>query len=286
MNIKSSFSGRMIGRLFVAWFSFCLLPSAFCLFGAARADDYDPFIFDTELGGDAYLPEATISTDLPIEFAAMPVSLNSDAGFAAVADMDIAGIYLGMPFEDVQTLFFKTKSLYAPRKKNAIIYTVSKDWRYNLDYECRQQKVVVPADLEKCIMSAARKRGLLYPAELHLIRESTGETAAIYFTSNATDNVVWRVVYKNDVNKLEGSAEKFANQRDKKIMAFWQGVLDKYGPPNSGNDKWISSDNPFDPMLTAYYGMLDMTDQGIMAADAAKNAADARENFRAKPYSF
>jgi len=267
----------------------CLMPCALCFLitQAVHAnDEYDPFVFDSQMGDDAFLPEATISTNLPIEFNSAAVSLNSDARFAVVADMDIAGVYLGMPFEDVQTLFFKTKSLYSPRKKNAIIYTVAKDWRYNLDYECRQQKINIPADLEKCILSAARKRGLLYPAELHLVRESTGETVAIYFTSNATDNVVWRVVYKNDVNKLEGSAEKFADQRDKKIMAFWQGVLDKYGPPNSGKDKWISSDNPFDPMLTAYYGMLDLTDQGMMAADAAKNTSDARENFRAKPYAF
>ncbi|MCL2749240.1 MAG: hypothetical protein FWE50_04180 [Alphaproteobacteria bacterium] len=260
---------------------FCVLCSP-----AFADDEYDPFIFDSQLGDDAYLPEATISSNLSVEFDSAAVQLNPNEKFAAVADMDIASVYLGMPFEDVQTLFFKTKSLYAPRKKNSIIYTVSKDWRYNLDYECRQQKIVIPDDLEKCILSAARKRGLLYPAELHLIRESTGETVDIYFTSNATDNVVWRVVYQNDVNKLEGASEKFANQRDKKILAFWQGVLDKYGPPNSGDDKWISSDNPFDPMLTAYYGMLDLTDQGMMAADAAKNASDARENFKAKPYSF
>ena len=51
-----------------------------------------------------------------------PVTLNADAGAVNVAGFDIAGIMLGMAFEDVQTLFFKTKGLYAPRQKNSIIY--------------------------------------------------------------------------------------------------------------------------------------------------------------------
>ena len=112
-----------------------------------------------------------------------------------------------------------------------------KDWKYNLDYECRQQGIVIPADLEKCINSLAQKRGLLYASELHLMRSSTGETIDVYFTSNMTDNKVWRVVYKNDVNEEEAAADKYSDQRDKKILPSWQSDLDKYGAPNSGSDK-------------------------------------------------
>jgi hypothetical protein len=256
------------------------------LFVSCAYAEGDPFVYDAVLGQDAGLPDATIATTAPLELDSEPVSLNPGAAFVNVGDMDIAGVYLGMSFEDVQTLFFKTKSLYTPREKNSIIYTLSDDWRYNLDYECRRQNINIPADLEKCILSAARTCGLLYAAELHLFREETGEKVDIFFTSNATDNVVWRVVYKNDVNELEGAAEKFTNQRDKKILIFWQGILDKYGAPNSGDYKWASSDNSFDPLLTVYFGMLDLTNKGLMAADVAKNVSDARENFRAKPYAF
>lgn len=262
------------------------LCSMLCHPQALLADDFDPFIYDAEYGDDAYFTDANISASAPVEFNAAPIVLNQGARLVNVNGFDIAGIYLGMPFEDVQALFFTASSIYAPRKKDSVTYTVSNDWKYNLDYECRQQKINIPADLEKCITSLARKRGLLYPSELHLVRESTGETIEVHFTSNATDNTVWRVIYKNDANSVEGSAEKFANQRDKKILAFWQGVLDKYGPPNSGEDRWISNDNSFDPMMTAYFGMLDLVDQGRLAEDIAKNVSDARENFRAKPYAF
>ena len=126
----------------------------------------------------------------------------------------------------------------------------------------------------------------MYASELHLVRERTGETIVVYFTSNASDNVVWRVLYNNDVNDIEGDNEKFADQREKKILAFWQGVLDKYGAPNSGTDKWISTNNAYDPMMTAYYGSLDLVDMGRYSSDVAKNIQAARENFQAKPYAF
>lgn len=214
------------------------------------------------------------------------VSLNSGADIVDVKHFDIAGIMLGMSYDEINDLFFGGSGLYAPRKKNSIIYTINKDWKYNLDYECRQNKIYAPEKLEKCIYSLARNRGLLYVSEIHLERQFTGETIDIYFTSNATDNVVWKVVYNNDVNDMDGESEKFANQREKKILAFWQGVLDKYGAPNSDEDKWISSENAYDPMMQAYYGQLVLSDKGLNATDSANNIQSARENFQAKPYAF
>ncbi len=221
-----------------------------------------------------------------VDITAEDIELNDGADTAQVSDFDIAGIMLGMSFEDIYTLFVRNNGLYAPRKENAVIYTIHPDWKYNLDYECRQGGTVIPAELEKCINSLAKNRGLMYASELHMVRENTGETIVVYFTSNATDNRVWRVVYNNDVNELEGAAEKFARQRENKILAFWQHVLDKYGAPNSGTDKWVSSTNSFDPMMTAYYGALDLTDNGRNASDLSANIKQARKNFKAKPYAF
>ncbi len=215
-----------------------------------------------------------------------PVSLNSGAKSRSVGDFDIADVFLGMPFEVVQNIFYKNNSLYTPRKQDSIIYTMHNDWKYNLDYECQEQGIHAPAELEKCINTLARNRGLLYASEMHLVRQETGESIIVYFTSNATDNIVWRIVYNNDVNELPGDAEKFTNQREKKILMFWQKVLDKYGVPNSGNDKWITTANSYEPMMTAYYGSLDLVDMGKNATDSATNVKQAREQFPAKSYSF
>lgn len=255
---------------------FFMILAGLSFFGSTSVWAADPFDFENFAIVDS--GDADINADA--------IFLNNDANIANVGAFDIAGIMLGMPFEDVQTLFFKTKGLYEPRKENSIIYTMHKDWKYNLDYECRQQNIYVPSELENCINTLARNRGLLYASELHLERANTGEKIVVYFTTNSTDNVVWRVLYTNDVNTVEGANEKFENQRQKKILAFWQGVLDKYGAPNSGSDKWVSSTNSYDPMMTAYYGSLDLVDMGRFASDSAKNVQQARENFRAKPYAF
>lgn len=222
--------------------------------------------------------------DTSVDLSAGSVSIEGEP--VDVSHFDIAGVSLKMPFEIVYNLFFKQKSLYTPKKKNSIIYTIHKDYKYNLDYECRNKKITASASLEKCINTLAKNRGLLYPAELHLERKQTGETLDIFFTSNATDNVVWRVLYKNDVNNLDGAGEKFSNQRDKKILAFWQGVLDKYGSPNSGKDTWASSNNSYDPKMIAYYGSLDLIDSGLITSDSVKNTNQSKENFKAKPYAF
>ena len=254
-------------------FIFLLLIAVSPAFAAYSEDD--EFDFDN----------FAISDSVDADFTTDTHSLNPGAMPVAVSSFDIAGIMLGMPFDTVVSLF-ADGGLYAPRTNDAVVYTITPDWRYNLDYECQQQNVFVPDQLEQCIRTLAKNRGLLYASEYHLVRELTGETIDVYFTSNATDNVVWRVEYNNDVNELVGDSEKFENQRQKKILSFWSGVIDKYGAPNSGTDTWITSNNSYDPMMTAYYGALDLVDNGKYAADAAQNVTDARVNFPAKPYAF
>ena len=268
----------MMKRLFVffAFLSFATI---------AVADEFDFADFADDMGAD--LSEYSIETtdDDNMDCRLTSVAINSGDSVIAVGDFDIAGIMLGMSFDEAQ-MVARENGLYVNRPKNSVVYSMHKDWRYNLDYECRQQKIYVPAQLEKCINSLARNRGVLYAAELHLVREITGETIDVYFTSNATDNVVWKIVYKNDANEEEGADEKFGNQRDKKIMAWWQNVLEKYGAPNADSDKWASSDNAYDPLMTAYYGELELVDCGRQAEDSTANIQQAMDNFAAKPYAF
>ena len=236
---------------------------------------------DDDFDFDNFAIEDSVDADITTS----AIAINPEAMPANVSSFDIAGIMLGMTFDDVITLF-ADGGLYAPRQNNAVVYTISPDWRYNLDYECTQQGIFVPDQLEQCIRTLAKNRGLLYASEYHLVRDLTGETIDVYFTSNATNNVVWKVEYNNDVDEVDGDNEKFEDQRQKKILSFWSGVLDKYGTPNSGADKWLSSNNAYDPMMTAYYGALELIDNGRYASDSAQNVTDARVNFPAKPYAF
>ena len=246
--------------------------------------DYENFNDDGEYDNfEAYTINANDDTDTSCRMTS--VSLNTGAAPVAVAQFDIAGIMLGMDFDSVQ-MIARENGLYTNRPKESVIYSMHPDWRYNLDYECRRSGIYAPAKLNACINSLARSRGVLYASELHLVRNVTGETIDVYFTSNATDNVAWKIVYKNDVNEIEGDAEKFANQRDKKIWAWWQNVLEKYGNPNSNTDRWVSSDNAFDPLMTAYYGELELVDCGRQAEDSSANMQQTIDNFAAKSYAF
>ena len=84
----------MIKNLLIL-FTLCVVPSAMA-WAATDAFDFDNFaIVDS---GDV---------DITME----DVDLNSGADVASVGAFDIAGIMLGMPFEDVQTLFFNTQRL-------------------------------------------------------------------------------------------------------------------------------------------------------------------------------
>lgn len=254
----------------------------------AHADDDYDFMDETDYEDSDDLDFdniATVDTGND-DVNAESVFLTSGMGGVDVKHFDIAGVMLGMSYDEIYNLFFNNSGLYAPRKNKSVIYSINKEWKYNLDYECRQRNIFVPSQLEKCIYSLAQSRGLLYVAEIHLERDFTGETIDVYFTSNATDNQVWKVVYSNDVNTVEGADEKFENIREKKILAFWQGVVDKYGVPNSGEDKWISSENAYDPMMQAYYGQLVLMDKGLDTTDSSLNIQKARENFQAKPYAF
>jgi len=261
--------------------SWCLIAFSPCV--SAVADDFD--YYEDDMDDLSFEDFATVEND--------DMDMNTDNVFLGnghqpvdVKHFDIAGVMLGMDYDEVYNSFFNRSSLYAPRAKNSIVYTINKEWKYNLDYECRQNNIFIPEKLEKCIYSLAKNRGLLYVSEIHLERAFTDETLDIYFTSNATDNLVWKVVYNNDVNKMEGESEKFENIREKKILSFWQGVVDKYGVPNSGEDKWISSENAYDPMMQAYYGQLVLVDNGLNTTDSSLNIQKARENFQAKPYAF
>ncbi len=282
----------MIWKMYFAFVAFMM---AFVVPVGCYADDDDGFDFmddDYEYSDEDDAFSIGDNTDImysePEDDESMPesVSLNDGAGLVNVGNFDIAGIMLGMSFEDVYNLYHNNHSLYMPRRRNSLEYTIPLDWKYNLDYECRQNGIVQPEKLDRCIRGLARSRGLLYVSEIHLERAKTGETLDVYLTSNATDNVVYRVVYNNDVDKLEGSNPKFADQREKKILAFWKNVIKKYGAPNSGQDTWITSTNTYDPKMKAYYGSLDLVDEGRRAMDARNAAQQSRDNFRAKPYAF
>ena len=133
-----------------SWYIFiaCLISFGTPLsFQPALADD-DGFDFmedDSEYSdegngfldsGDGAITYADSGTD-NILAGENNLTLNDGFGVVNVGGFDIAGIMLGMSFDDVHNLYYDNASLYTPRKRNSLVYTIPQDWKYNLDYECR-----------------------------------------------------------------------------------------------------------------------------------------------------
>ena len=180
-----------------------------CFNSTYADDDYDYDEDYTEEADDSSFDQFAIVDNDDADMNKESVFLNDASGGVDVKHFDIAGAMLGMSYDEIYNLFFDNSGLYAPRKHNSVVYTINEEWKYNLDYECRQNNVFIPEKLEKCIYSLAKNRGLLYVSEIHLERTFTGETIDVYFTSNATDNLVWKIVYSNDVDQVEGANKKF-----------------------------------------------------------------------------
>jgi len=257
-------------------------PAAFTPIAASPA----PISFE-DFGNHNLFADEIIQTTGDIDLlVAATANLNPGMPMADVMSFDIAGIMLGQDFATVYRTFRDTPQLYQFRARNPVVFSISRDWKVNLDYECRRNRVFAPMALSNCINAIARERGLLYAAQLHLERPATGETITVHFTSNATGNVVWRVIYENDVDNIPGDAEIFHWQRESRVFVWWNAVVEKFGMPNSGNDRWISSSSTFEPMMTVFYGRLDLTDLGLNAYDVSLNFQSARDNFPALPYFF
>ena len=118
------------------------------------ADEFDFDDFgDADYGVNDSFDNYTIETgnsDGELGCAMTTVAINGDAAPLAVGNFDISGIMLGMNFDEVQ-MVVRENGLYTNRPKDAVVYSMHPDWKYSLDYECRQQNVFIPEKLNQCI---------------------------------------------------------------------------------------------------------------------------------------
>ena len=119
---------------------------------ALFADDdfYDEYEYDDTTDDLSFDEFATVDSG-DIDVNTESVSLDYGRTPVDVKHFDIAGVMLGMDYDEVYNLFFNRSGLYAPRAKNSVVYTINKEWKYNLDYECRQNNIFIPEKLENCI---------------------------------------------------------------------------------------------------------------------------------------
>ena len=195
---------------------------------------------------------------------------------------DVAGVQLSQDYDQVKEVLKERKY-----KLVDIEYNIPKYFRYNYDAFCRKKNILIPENLKACIKGLAKKDKREYISKVVYKKHDTNENITIYFTSPITENKVWKVEYKNDLNIKYGDAENFQYQREERRRAFWYFVLAKYGEPNVEPNKWVldTKDN-YSTNLEAGFGTLTLVNPKQNAFDILEAAKQARGEFKYTDYTF
>ncbi|MBR1544648.1 MAG: hypothetical protein IJ638_01740 [Alphaproteobacteria bacterium] len=195
---------------------------------------------------------------------------------------DVAGVMIGQDYDQVKEALKERKY-----KLVNVEYDIPKYFRYNYDALCRKRNIFIPENLKACIKGFAKKDKMEYISKVNYKKHDTKEEISIYFTSPITENKVWKIEYKNDLNIKYGDSENFQYQREERRRAFWYFVLSKYGEPNVEPNKWILDTNDnYSTNLEAGFGTLTLSNPKQNAFDILEAAKQARREFKYTDYTF
>jgi len=195
---------------------------------------------------------------------------------------DISGVMLDMEMEAVREAMKERK--YALKDTENYI---PEFFRFNYDAQCRARGILVPDALANCIDALGKSEKMRYVSRLAFERPDTKEKIEIFFTSPLTKSRVWKIDYRNDVDDKPGPSMNFQYQREERRRAFWFSVINKYGEPNVGQNRWVlDASNEFSPNLKAFFGRLILENQQMNLADAFEAQREARRTFKFREYTF
>ncbi len=195
---------------------------------------------------------------------------------------DIAGVMINQDYEQVKEALKERKY-----KLVDIEYNIPEYFRFNYDAICRKRNIFIPENLKACIKGLARKDKMEYISKINYKKYDTDEEISVYFTSPITENKVWKVEYKNNINIKYGPAKNFQYQREERRRAFWYFVLSKYGEPNVEPNKWVlDATDKYSQGLTAGFGILELSNPKQNAFDISESERQARREFEYIDYTF
>ena len=99
-------------------------------------------------------------------------------------------------------------------------------------YKCRQKGIIVPDQVAQCIKDYACLEKTRYISEIFLTKKN--EELRLYFTSNATDNLLYKIIYTNRGDNSLNFTRINKARKQLRHKEFWNAVFDKYGYPDDG----------------------------------------------------
>lgn len=213
------------------------------------------------------------TTPAPIEPALSPKS--PEVPLRDVSDFEIAGFNLG----ESASVILK-QALQRGFRTTLTQERVPMFYSTTYHYQCQKMGVVTPDNLAKCIKDLACQENTRYIAEAVLTRKN--ETIHLYFTSNATDNMLYKIVYVNKGDASLNSTRFNVMKKKLRQTEFWNAVFDKYGYPDN-EEEYVWGDPAKGYMKasmsgSAYDGTLILEDVKLANEDyfAAADAEDER----------
>ena len=193
---------------------------------------------------------------------------------------DISGIMLRMSLEQVDETM-KKKGFRKVFQKLDIPNFI----RWRNEETCRNQGVVGYERLESCVADMAKRDKHQYVSQGKYAKFNTKEEITVRFTSNFTNNKVYKIIYKSMASTIQGNSPKAIYLRNVKIYDFWKKVNHKYGAPDDkDNVVWGLGGNK--PYMQASTGLLVLEDPMLRELDYTRMSREDQLFLNTDLYSF
>ena len=193
---------------------------------------------------------------------------------------DISGVMLRMSMSQVNETMRK-KGFRKVYQKLDIPNFI----RWRNEERCRNQGVVGYERLENCVAETAKKDNHQYVALTKYTKFETKEEISVRFTSNFTNNKVYKIIYKSMASTIQGNSPKAIYLRNIKIYDFWKKVNHKYGAPdNKEAVTWGLGGNK--PYMQAATGLLILEDPMLRELDYTRMSREDQLFMNTDLYSF
>lgn len=193
---------------------------------------------------------------------------------------DISGVMLRMNLKQVE----RTLENRGFRKVNAR-FEIPNFIKWRNEETCRTKGVVGYERLEACVINMAKKDGHQYMQYIKYVKYDSKEEIEVYFTSNFTENKVYKIVYKSTIANITGNSPKAVYIRNIKVYDFWKKINQKYGhPDNKTTVTWgMGGDKPY---LKASTGNLLLEDPMFRELDYTRMSREDQRFINSEFYNF
>ena len=193
---------------------------------------------------------------------------------------DISGIMLRMNLTQVEKAM-----LSHGFKKISQKLEIPNFIKWRNEEKCRGNGVVGFERLNNCVVEISKKANHQYVETAKYANFKTKEEITVNFTSNFTNNKVYRVMYKSISPRVTGSGQKAQYLRNIKVYDFWRRINQKYGAPDNKDEvTWGLGGNS--PYLKASTGFLVLEDPMLRELDFTRMSREDQRFLHTDLYNF